>query len=68
MELLIGVLVGALALYTIQCLCKKKQKISGTFVIDTADPLKDVCTFELEESLNDIYTKKQIVLNVKVIE
>ena len=68
MEFLIGVFVGVLTAYIIYCLSKKKQKVSGTFVINAADPEKDVCTFEFDESLNDIYTKKQILLNVRVVE
>ena len=41
------------------------NKPSGTFVIDLTDPMKDVCRFEMDESLETIYSKKQIVLNVK---
>lgn len=42
-----------------------EQKPSGTFVIDVSDPMKDICRFEMDESLDSIYLKKQIVLNVK---
>lgn len=41
------------------------RKTSGTFVIDFSDPMKDVCRFELEESLESIYAKKQILLNIQ---
>ena len=68
MELLIGVLVGALAFYTIQCLCKKKTKPSGTFIVNMSDPEDETCKLEFDENLNDICTKKQFVLNVKVIK
>lgn len=41
---------------------------AGTFIIDTTDPTKDVCSLDLTESLNTIYTKKYIWLKVKVYE
>lgn len=46
-------------------LFRKKQKPSGSFVIDFRDPLKDVCTLELEEDLNSIYSKELITLRIK---
>ena len=46
-------------------LFRKKQKPSGSFVIDFRDPLKDVCTLELEEDLNSIYAKELIILTIK---
>lgn len=62
MEFLIGILVGALLYYVFG----ERKKASGTFVIDLRDPEKDVCRMEMDESLNDIYEKKRIVLNVRV--
>lgn len=64
MEFIAGIIVGVL----ICCLVKTRKKASGTFVIDLTDPMKDVCRFEMDESLNSIYTKDQILLNVKVYE
>ena len=64
MEFLIGILVGALLYYVFG----ERKKASGTFVIDLRDPEKDVCRMEMDESLNDIYEKKRIVLNVRVYE
>ena len=64
MEFLIGILVGALLYYVFG----ERKKASGTFVIDLRDPEKDVCRIEMDESLNDIYEKKRIVLNVRVYE
>ena len=64
MDFIIGVFVGALLCY----LLAGRKKVSGTFVFDTTDPEKDVCRFELDEDLNSIYMKKQIVLNVKVYD
>lgn len=59
---IVGVIIGYwLAYFTI----KMYNKTSGTFVIDLTDPLKDVCRFEMEESLESIYAKNQITLNVK---
>ena len=64
MEFLIGILVGALLYYVFG----ERKKASGTFVIDLRDPEKDVCRMEMDESLNDIYEKKRIILNVRVYE
>ena len=64
MEFLIGILVVALLYYVFG----ERKKASGTFVIDLRDPEKDVCRMEMDESLNDIYEKKRIVLNVRVYE
>lgn len=59
---IVGVIIGYwLAYFTI----KMDNKTSGTFVIDLSDPIKDVCRFELDESLESIYTKKRMILNVK---
>ena len=64
LEFLIGIFVGALMYYVFG----ERKKPSGTFVIDLRDPEKDVCRMEMDESLNDIYEKKQIRLNVRVYE
>ena len=64
MEFLIGIFVGALLFYVFA----ERKRASGTFVIDLSDPSKDVCRLELDESLNNIYTKKQVIFKVKAIE
>ena len=60
-EFLIGIFVGAILYYAFG----ERKRASGTFVIDFSDPVKDVCKLELDEDINDIYLKKQIILNVK---
>lgn len=60
--LFVGILLGGLITYFA---ITKMIKPSGTFVIDLSDPMKDVCRFEMDESLDSIYSKKYIVLNVK---
>ena len=68
MEILIGICFGLLfGLLAGILLSKHKKKVSGSFVIDFSDPMKDVCRLELEEEIYSIYEKKQIVLNVKTI-
>lgn len=57
-----GVLFGVVITHYI---LTKSSKPSGTFIIDLSDPIKDVCRFEMDESLDSIYSKKKIVLNVK---
>lgn len=61
---IIGIFVGGLLFW----LYTKPKKPSGSFVIDFSDPMKDVCTLEMDEDLNDIYTKKCIMLKVRVVE
>lgn len=63
-EFLIGIFVGALLYYAFG----ERKKVSGTFVIDLTDPMKDICRIEMDENLNDIYEKKQILLNVRIYE
>lgn len=64
MEFLIGIFIGCL-LYRIFF---ERKEPSGTFVIDFSDPVKDVCRLDLNEDLNDIYKRKQIILNVETHE
>ena len=59
---LIGVIIGFWLTTYISII---DNKPSGTFVIDLTDPMKDVCRFEMDESLESIYSKKQITLNLK---
>ena len=56
----IGIFVGALLLY----IFLERKKPSGSFTIDFSDPAKDICRLDLEDDLNDIWTKKYIVLKV----
>lgn len=64
LEFVIGIIVGLILYYVFG----GRKKTSGTFIIDLTDPAKDVCRIELDDSLNDIYSKRQMVLNVKVYE
>lgn len=63
-EFVIGIIVGAILYYAFGV----RKKPSGTFVIDLRDPEKDVCRLEMDDNLNDIYSKRQITLNVRVYE
>jgi hypothetical protein len=67
MELIIfviGILVGLLLHYVFG----ERKKPSGAFVMDFRNPTKDICTFELYESIDSIYSKKHIYLQVKTYE
>ena len=60
--IVIGMIIGGgITYFTIL----SDLKPSGTFVIDVSDPMKDICRFEMTESLETIYSKKQIILDVK---
>ena len=64
MDFVVGIIVGLILYYVFG----SRIKPSGTFVIDLRDPTEDVCRLEMDDSLNDIYAKKQIILNVRVYE
>lgn len=62
MEFIIGVFVGALLFY----IFVDRKKTSGSLIIDMHDPMdEDICKLELYESLDTVYGKKQIMLDVK---
>ena len=62
MDFVIGIVAGIIVSYIFFQFAKRKP--SGTFVIDLSDPMKDVCKLELEEDLETIYKKKQMILNI----
>lgn len=66
MEFILGIFIGGLLCWLFTD--HRKPKASGTFFIDFSDPLKDICRLELDEDINDIWNKKQIILNVKTRE
>lgn len=68
MWLLLVFLIGFIGGIALSYIFHRRKKPSGTFVLDFSDPMKDVCRLELEDSLDDIYNKKEIVFTVKVIE
>lgn len=61
---IIGVIVGWMS----YSMLKGNKDVAGTFVMDFTDPFKDVCRIELDGDMNSLYSKKQIVLKVKVYE
>lgn len=64
MEFLIGIIVGALLYYAFG----GRKKPSGVFTIDLSDPMvDDVCGLTMYEGLNEISTKKRIILDVKTV-
>ena len=69
MEFLVLMIVGVVGViigfWLASFINKRDNKPSGTFVMDLTDPMKDVCTVELDECLESIYSKNQITLNVK---
>lgn len=67
MDFLIGFVFGLFSIGLIVYFIHKRKKPSGSFVIDFSDPMKDVCRLELDESIDRIYEKKRIVLNIKTI-
>ena len=62
----VGLLVGLLICYIWRR--THKPKVSGTFVMDFSDPMKDSCRLVLDENLNDIYKRKYMVLEIETHE
>jgi hypothetical protein len=63
-EFIVGIIVGLILYFAFG----ERKHTSGTLVIDFSDPMIDQpFSLELHENVNDIYTKKQIVLKVKTI-
>lgn len=65
MNILIGILVGITVSSILFIIFLRSKKVSGSFIIDFTDPMKDVCRIELEEDLDAICKKKQIIFKVK---
>lgn len=65
MNILIGILVGIAVSSILFIIFLRSKKVSGSFIIDFTDPMKDVCRIELEEDLDVICNKKQIIFKVK---
>ena len=63
--MIVGIVGAMIGFWLSYYVIKIDNKPSGTFVIDVSDPMKDVCRFEMDESLDSIYSKKRIVLNVR---
>ncbi len=61
--IVIGMIIGGAITYFVEK--ANKPKSSGTFVIDLSDPMKDICRFELGESLDSMYVKKQVLFDIE---
>lgn len=62
MEFLFGIFVGALLFWVFS----ERKGISGALIIDFSDINDDgFCSLQLYESLNSVYRKDTIVLEVK---
>lgn len=60
MEFIIGLIVGVIATY----LLFKQRKPSGTFFMDFSNPDEEFCKLVMDEDLNSIYAKKEIILRI----
>lgn len=61
---IIGILVGGLLFW----LFFDHRKPSGTFIIDFSNIDKDICTLDLDKSLNELYSKKYMLVRIKTID
>lgn len=60
MGFIVGFIVGVIFMY----LYHKQKKPSGTFVMDFSNPDEEFCKLVMDEDLDSIYTKKEIILRV----
>lgn len=64
MEFLIGIFVGGLLYY----IFAERKNASGKLILDLTESAEQPVVIKFHESLNDIYMRKQIVLDVEVLE
>ena len=64
MDFVVGIIVGAILYYAF---CERK-KPSGAFVIDLREAAEQPVVIKLHESLDSMYIKKQIILNVELLQ
>ena len=62
-EFIIGILAGAF-LFWVFC---ERKKSSGTFTVNMSDPLDETFKLDIYDSLGELCAKKQIHLDVKII-
>ena len=63
MDFVIGILVGAFLYWVFA----ERKRASGSFIINMSDPMDETFKLEMYDSLGEIYRKKKILLNVKII-
>lgn len=67
MEFVIGIFVGALLCWLFVDV-RKKPKPSGSFIIDVSNPEDETFRLEWDDSISEIYSKKYVILKIKVLE
>lgn len=65
MGLIIAYLLGCLNAVLFVYLYNKMRKPSGTFIMDFSNPEDEFCRLVMDEDLNSIYTKKEIILRIE---
>ena len=65
MEFTIGLILGAIIGVGVYFLTHQPPQPSGTFIMDFSNPDEDgFCKLVMDEDLNSIYTKKEIILRI----
>lgn len=66
--ILIGIIVlqAVIFIRMVFCLSSKPLRV-GTFVINTCDPTKDLCTLQLDADLDTISKETSVIFDVYVI-
>lgn len=63
MDFVIGLIVGVILGVWGYALTHKRIP-SGTFIMDFSNPDEEFCKLVMDEDLNSIYTKKEIILRI----
>lgn len=63
MEFIVGIIVGMFGMHMYYQ--SRKPSPSGTFVMDFSNPDEEFCKLVMDEDLNSIYTKKEIILRIE---
>lgn len=64
MDFVIGILVGAFLFWVFA----ERKVASGSFIVNLSDPMDETFKLEMYDDLGKICSKKQIFLNVKIID
>lgn len=63
MEFLIGIFVGGFLYWVFA----ERKRSSGSFIVNTSDPMDETLKIEMYDSISEVCSKKQILLDVKIL-
>lgn len=63
MEFLIGIFVGGFLYWVFA----ERKRSSGSFIVNMSDPMDETLKIEMYDSISEVCSKKQILLDVKIL-